>query len=125
MSGKGYSRRGVAVGGGVAAALGIAALGVTMPRLLGGRRQPSNYDDLLAQLGDRDAAGRVGHAMRAGQTAPVDSKTLARGLRQRFERRNINEVTDSDLAQGRLLEAQGWVLPESLALLCVLADAES
>ena len=124
MSSKGFSRRAVAIGGGIAAALGIAALGVTVPRLLGRRYRQSPYDDLFAQLVDRDEAVKVGRAMLDGGFR-IDARTVGRDLRQRFERRNLDEVTDSDLAQGKLLEAQGWVLPESLALLCALAAEES
>ncbi len=54
MSARGYSRRSVAVGGGIAAALGLTALGITMPRLFGRRYPQTPYDDLLAQLIDRD-----------------------------------------------------------------------
>jgi hypothetical protein len=58
---------------------------------------------------------------RAGRPVAQD---LAKGLRQRFERRTLAEVTNSDLAQGKLSEVKGWVLPESLALLCILAAEE-
>lgn len=123
MNKGGFSRRAVAIGGGIAAALGITALGVTVPRLLGRHYRHSAYDDLLAQLTDREAAARVGRAVLEGGVTR-DAKTLGRDLRQRFERRNLGEVTDSDLAQGKLMEARGWVLPESLALLCALAAEE-
>ncbi len=133
MSGKGYSRRAVTIGGGIAAALGIAALGVTVPRLLGHRYRQSAYDDLFAQLPDRDAAVRVGRAtldQASRIAAPAgtrlqDSKSLARALRQRLERRTLREVTDSDLAQNSLTEVQGWVMPATVVLLSVLAADES
>jgi hypothetical protein len=119
-----FSRRAVGIGGGIAAALGLGALGLTVPRLLRTHYRSSAYDDLFAQLTNREAATRVGRAI-LENGMPRDAKALARDLRQRFERRNVGEVTDSDLAQGRLLEAQGWVLPQSLALLCVLAAEEA
>jgi hypothetical protein len=133
MSGKGYSRRAVAIGGSIAAALGITALGVTVPRLLGHRYRQSAYDDLFAQLQDRDAAVRVGRATLnqrhglppLGAGGLQDSKTLARALRQRLERRTLHEVTDSDLAQDSLTEVQGWVMPVTVVLLSVLAADES
>lgn len=120
----GFSRRAVTIGGGIAAALGLAALGVTVPPLLAKHYRQSVYDDLLAQLKDRDAAGMVGRAFLAAHTRP-DTRLLARDLRQRFERRNLDEVTDSDVAQGLLIEVQGWVLPASLVALCVLAAEEA
>ena len=133
MSGRGLSRRAVTIGGGIAAALGITALGITVPRLLSRHYPASPYDDLLALLVDRDAAVRVGRARldQIARNAPhgavslEDAKALGRALRQRFEQRTLREVTDSDLAQNSLAEVQGWVLPDSLALLCVLAAEET
>jgi hypothetical protein len=120
MSDKGYSRRAVTIGGGIAAALGLTAIGVTVPRMLSRHRRQSKYDDLLAQLTDRDAAVPVGRAVLGGMAKP-EPAVLARDLRHRLERRTLSTVTNSDLAQGRLLEAKGWVIPETLGLLCVLA----
>ena len=108
------------VGGGVAAALGAAALGLTLPRLFGRRYAPTPYDDLLAQLVDRDAAARVGAAVRAAEPN-FNTKAAARELRQRFEQRNLAEVIDADIREGRVAEVSGWVLPELLAQLCTLA----
>ena len=54
----------------------------------------------------------------------LSSKDL-RELRQRFERRTLGEVANADLAEGKLMEVKGWVLPESVALLCVLAAQNS
>jgi hypothetical protein len=107
-------------GGGVAAALGAAALGLTLPRWLRRHYAPSPYDDLLQQLVDRDAAARVGQSVR-DEVPAFNDKKAARELRQRFEQRNLAEVTDSDIAEGRIAEAGGWVMPESLAELCALA----
>jgi hypothetical protein len=121
MSEKGFSRRAVAVGGGIAVALGLGAIGITLPGLLTRRYRNTPYDDLFAQLIDRDAAIKVGNAAMAARPNASD---LAKELRQRFERRTVAEVTNSDLAQGRLSEVKGWVLPESLTLLCVLAAEE-
>jgi hypothetical protein len=128
MSENGFSRRAVTIGGGVAAALGIAALGITVPRLFGRRYRTTPYDNMLAQLIDREEAIKVGQA--AIEAAPRDtfagsSPALAKALRRRMDQRTIAEVTNSDLAQGNILEVKGWVLPETLVLLCVLAARES
>ncbi|MGZ5936651.1 MAG: hypothetical protein ACXWLK_04570 [Rhizomicrobium sp.] len=120
MNERRVSRRTMVVGGGVAAALGAAALGLTLPRLFGRRYAPTPYDDLLAQLVDRDAAARVGAAVRAIEPN-FNTKAAARELRQRFEQRNLAEVIDADIREGRVAEVSGWVLPESLAQLCALA----
>ncbi|MEI9994146.1 MAG: hypothetical protein WDM91_06105 [Rhizomicrobium sp.] len=125
MSEKGFSRRAVTIGGGIAAALGIGALGITVPRLLAHRYRRSPYDDLLAQLVDREAAVRLGQASIAETGQPPDPRGLARNLRTRLERRTLAEVTNSDLAQGKLREVRGWVLPETLVLLSILAATQS
>ena len=114
------SRRTVVAGGGVAATLFAVALGLTLPKLFGRRYAPTPYDDLLAQLVDRDEAARVGAVVRIAEPG-FNAKAVARELRQRFEQRNLAEVSDADIREGRLAEVNGWVLPESLAQLCTLA----
>jgi hypothetical protein len=42
-------------------------------------------------------------------------------LRQRFEQRDLAEVLDADIREGRIAEIGGWLLPDSLAQLCTLA----
>jgi hypothetical protein len=128
MSDRGSSRRAVTIGGGIAAALGIAALGITVPRLFGRHYRRTPYDDLLSLLIDREAAIRVGQV--AAKTASdgvlhPDAAGLAKALRQRMERRTLAEVTNSDLAQAMVLEVKGWVLPQTLVMLSVLAALES
>jgi hypothetical protein len=125
MSERGFSRRAVAIGGGVAVALALGAIGVTVPLLLPRRYRSTPYDDLFAQLIDREAAVKVGNAALDNGTARPTASDLGKELRQRFERRNLAEVANSDLAQGKLSEVKGWVLPESLTLLCVLAAEET
>ncbi len=131
MTRKGPSRRAVTVGGGIAATLGLLAVGVTVPRLIGHHYRASRYDDLFANLIDRDEAVKLGQAaLRQGTKYQFDSVLsdpiagLARNLRSRLERRTLAEVANSDLAEGRLAEVQGWVLPQSLVLLCMLAARE-
>jgi hypothetical protein len=128
MSGPGYSRRAVAVGGGIAAALGLTALGVTMPRLLGHRYRRTPYDDLLAQLVDREAAVRLGQGVdeQIASYPNIDSRLpepaeMAKGLREYMRGRSLADVTKTELAQGKLIEVKGWVLPETLVLLSLLA----
>jgi hypothetical protein len=132
MSGPSFSRRAVAIGGGIAAALGLTAIGITVPRLFGRRYRQTPYDDLLAQLVDREAAVKLGKVAyeKMGEISGIadlypKAPALASELRQRLERRTLAEVTRSDLATGRLVEIKGWVLPETMVLLSVLAALES
>ena len=132
MTERSYSRRSVAIGGGIAVALGLTALGVSLPKLLGHRYRPTPYDDLLARLVDRDAAAKLGKvacdeqaAMSGGGDFTPKAPAIARELRKRMERRTLAEVTRSDLAQGSLHEVKGWVLPDTLVRLSMLASLES
>ena len=114
------SRRTMVAGGGIAAALGAAALGLSLPKWLGRRYAPTPYDDLLVNLVDRDMATQIGALARASLPT-FSARAAARELRQRFEQRTLAEVIDADIKQGRLAEVGGWVLPDSLAQLCTLA----
>jgi len=114
------SRRTVVAAGGIALALGATALGLTLPQWLGRRYAPTPYDDLLATLVDRDQAARLGDVARSALPA-FSARAAARELRQRFERRNLAEVLDADIREGRIAEIGGWLLPDSLAQLCALA----
>jgi hypothetical protein len=114
------SRRTMVAGGGIAAALGATALGLTLPRWPGRRYAPTPYDDLLATLVDRDQAARLGIVARAALHS-FSARAAARELRQRFEQRDLAEVIDADIREGRIAEIGGWLLPDSLAQLCTLA----
>lgn len=120
MNDRRITRRTMVAGGGIAAALFATALGLTLPRWLRHHYAPTPYDDLLDRLVDRDAAARVGQAVR--ETVPsLDDKKIARELRQRFEERDLADVMDSDTAEDRISEVGGWIMPKSLAELCALA----
>jgi hypothetical protein len=105
------SRRTLVAAGGIAAALGVTALGLTLPQWLGRRYAPTPYDDLLATLVDRDQAARLGDVARSA--LPTFSARAAA--------RNLAEVLDADIREGRIAEIGGWLLPDSLAQLCTLA----
>lgn len=110
------------VGGGVAAALFAAAFGLTLPRLFGRRYAPTPYDDLLAMLVDREQAARLGAVAHTAEPA-FNPKAAARELRQRLEQRTLAEVIDADIRERRIAEISGWVMPETLVQLCLLAVA--
>ena len=123
MSEKRFSRRAVTIGGGIAAALGIAALGLSVPRWLGKHYAKSQYDDLFALLVDREAATKVGKpaALYLADDPRFTARMLAAELRERFKGRTLAQVTAADIANGKITEAEGWVMPTTLWLLCVLA----
>jgi len=106
----------IAAGGGIA----VIAAGVTGRLLLRKRHAKSPYDDLLALLEDRDAAAQIGETVLA-EVEETDPKTMADNLRGRIGKRSLEAVLADDVAVGRVVEAGGWVLPETLGLLCALA----
>lgn len=119
MTDKRLSRRTMVLGGGVAATLFAAAFGLTLPRLFSRHYAPTPYDDLLAALVDREQATRLGAVAYAAEPA-FNARAAARELRQRLERRTLTEVIDADIRESRVAEIGGWVVPESLAQLCLL-----
>lgn len=119
MTDERLSRRTMMLGGGVAATLFAAAFGLTLPRLFGRRYAPTPYDDLLATLVDREQATRLGAVAYAAEPA-FNARAAARELRQRLERRTLAEVIDADIRESRVAEIAGWVVPESLAQMCLL-----
>lgn len=103
---------------GVGIAGGIA---VEAPRLLR-KRIHSPYDDITDQLMDQEKAVKVGNAVIA-KLGAFDAAKSANALRVR--KGTLADMAKADLAAGRMLEANGWVLPQSLALACaVLADQD-
>ena len=108
---------------GLLASAGIAVVGLAVieaPHLLRPRYAPTPFDDLLAQLSDREAAIRLGAAYLSAQHS-FNVQTTARSLRQRLSGTSFAAALDADLARGSLVEAHGWILPETLVFLCALA----
>lgn len=103
----------------IAGLLVVATAAFEVPRLLKRHYPPTPYDDLLDLLPDRDAAARVGAVAAADSHTPL--VVLARRLRGRIGAHSLGSVIGADLAAARLAEVQGWVLPQTLVGLCVLA----
>ncbi|HEY4077257.1 MAG TPA: hypothetical protein VGM26_10050 [Rhizomicrobium sp.] len=78
---------------------------------------PTPYDDMLAQLVDRERASKLGTAA----ALPADANTLAGRLRAMLGSGSIAAAAEADVAANRVSEIDGWVLPESLVLLSALA----
>ncbi len=112
------SRRNALIAGGGAAA--VIAAGVGGRLLLRKRYAPSPYDDLLALLEDRDAAAQIGETVLA-EVDEFEPTAMAEQLRKHIAGRPLSVVTAEDAADARIVEGGGWVLPETLALICALA----
>jgi len=77
---------------------------------------PTPYDDVLNKIADREQAAKLG----ARVTVPGDARTLAARLRVAVPGR-VRTAAEADIAAGRLVEADGWLLPETVAWLAALA----
>lgn len=108
---------------GIVALAGIAALEAPrfFPRLFERRYPSTPFDDLLALLPDRDNAVRLGAALVAANSHSMGARAHAARLRRKIDGHSLALAVASDLAQGELVEAQGWLIPGSLAELCMLA----
>lgn len=86
---------------------------------------PTPYDDLLTLVVDREQAAKLGHTLVAdlphGGYPGLSSDNIAKELRQRLAGRNLRDVVLADVAAGKTVERNGWVLPLSVALLSTLA----
>ncbi|HVZ91613.1 MAG TPA: hypothetical protein VG843_08180 [Rhizomicrobium sp.] len=115
-----YLSRRAAVLGGVAAGLAAIVAGAIVegPRLL--RRRPRGaYARLAGRLDDPEQAAIVGRAMRADGAA---TKAAAADAGRRLAGRSLTQVVSEDVRDmGGLVEIEGWVLPRTLAELCLLA----
>ena len=112
----------IGIGAVAAGAAAIALAALELPLGLGRRYRHTAYDDLLGLLNDRDTGARVGRAVLA-ELNPFDENATASQLR-RTVHGNFADAAANDAINGRLIEAGGWVLPASFALVCALA-AES
>ena len=99
---------------GAVAVAAASALGLGYRHLFGRWYAPTPYDDLLHQIVDREAAARLGKSM-----ARADVKALAGKLRQPGFA--LSKRARADAAAGRVVEAGGWILPETVALYASLA----
>jgi len=78
---------------------------------------PTPYDDVLAALADREQAERFG----ASVPGTLDAKALAAKLRTVLKPGGLGAAAKADAIAGRLIEVDGWVVPQSVALLSALA----
>jgi hypothetical protein len=78
---------------------------------------PTPYDDLLTRLIDRDQAIKLGRRM----TDHFDVGQQAARLRATFASQDLTTAIQADIAAGRLIEMDGWVMPDTLARLSALA----
>jgi hypothetical protein len=79
---------------------------------------PTPYDDLLSRLVDREQAVKLG----ASVSGKPDPKSLAAQLRASLKSDGLAAAAEADVAADRMTEVDGWLLPQSVALLAALAS---
>jgi hypothetical protein len=104
------------IGGVVAAGAAVTAGLYRFTDLLVKHYPPTPYDDVLDKIVDRQQAAILG----AKVGVPGDAARLAARLRGAVPGR-VRTAAEADIAAGRLLETDGWLLPESVTLLAALA----
>jgi hypothetical protein len=106
---------------------GVAAVGAAViagatyeiPRLFK-RHASGEYADLVNRLDDPDAAAMV------GKNVEADNLHEAAGdIRAQLKKRALSALLADDAAAGKLTEADGWVLPSTLASICAMAALAS
>jgi hypothetical protein len=104
--------------GGVAAAGAAVAAGLyRFTDLLVKHYPPTPYDDVLDKVVDREQAAILG----AHVEMPGDARALAARARAAVPGK-VTAAAEADIAAGRLVEAGGWLVPQSVALLAALAS---
>jgi hypothetical protein len=108
---------------GLAGVAGLAIAGIALveaPKLFAPHHPASPYDDLIAQLPNRDDAARIGAAYLAGQRS-FNAGMAAGNLRKDLASHSLATILENELTAAHMAEAHGWVLPQSLLSLCALA----
>jgi hypothetical protein len=114
-------RRPLLIALGAVLGLGVVGGGLFEASLFGQRfHSAKGYEDLLSGLGDREAVNRLGDAV-LGEAETFEASRIAHELRKHIAHRPLVTVLADDLAEDRVVETKGWVLPETLALLCGLS----
>ena len=115
------TRRGVIVG--ASGLLAAVAAGVyRFTDLFVKHYPPTPYDDVLVQLVDRAHAVQVGKQVRSGDLVIENfDDRLAREIRQRLSGADMKAVTEKDIVVGKMIEIDGWQMPMTLVMTCVLA----
>ena len=117
-------RRLVVAGAAIGGAVVVSGIALEIPRMFR-HRASGQYADLVNLLYDPDRAATVGDILDAGDFANTGTRemdAMAGRLRKRIETASLGRLlAEDDRDIDRMVEADGWVIPETLAELCVLA----
>ena len=107
------------VGALVAAAAGGAAWKLKLFRK---RYPPTPFDDVLGKLEDREWTAQFGETALTALPRFTQADAAAT-LRARLAHDSLQSVARREAEAGRLVEAGGWLTPESVALIAALAKS--
>ena len=117
------TRRSMTVGGAVAIGAAIVAGGIfEIPKFIK-RRARGHYADLVNLLNDPEQAAIVGKTVHFdrpdGTTSSLEDAASA--LRLELNGHALSDRLSREITSGELTEANGWVMPTTLATLCSMA----
>jgi len=112
------SRRTLTIGGIAAGGAAVIAGAVYEAPKLFKRRPHGEYAELVGKLGDPEKAAVVGRVM---QDSGNPSKEELSELKKTLGANSLADIATADAKKDLLAEANGWVLPATLATLCALA----
>jgi hypothetical protein len=110
-------KRRTLIGGVAAAGVAVAAGVYRFTDLFVKHYPPTPYDDLLGQLTDRGQAVKLG----AKAANLPDAQALASRARAALQGQTLAATANADIATGRMIELNGWVLPQTVVWLSALA----
>ena len=115
------SRRSLTVGGiAVAVTAAVAGAVYEVPKLFK-HRAKGQYADLVNLLDDPDQAAAVGRAVHTNNIdVPIEEFVVA-PFKKRLAGRPLAALAVEDSARGLVAEAGGWVIPQAVAEICLLA----
>jgi hypothetical protein len=97
-----------------------SATALEWTRLFGRHYTSTQFDDLFAKLGDREASAVLGRAVLREGVAHRPTQ-IASNLRSRLANQSIAALCLSEAKSAEIVEASHWVVPESVMLMAVLA----
>ncbi|MBV9548816.1 MAG: hypothetical protein JO256_03985 [Alphaproteobacteria bacterium] len=101
----------------------VAASGPLLKRRFFRKRySPTPYDDVLNKLDDREWAAQFGEtALKA--LPDFNPERVVAQLRGQLGQKSLQMVAQYEAEAGQLVEAEGWLVPQSVVLIAALAKS--
>jgi hypothetical protein len=116
------SRRAAMIGAMAGAGVALTGAAVWEGRRLLRHRASGEYADLVNRLDDPAQAALLGNAILAQSPFALSAtEEEAPDLRAQLAKTALPDALMGDVSSGLVVEAGGWIIPATLAALCVLA----